>query len=533
MSPTLIQGPLPSRMGSRPSVGRRGSSETAQFNHNILASSPIPSKDGLGRTPPPLPLRGGSPSVLSGREGSTFSRRGEGVSSPPPAELELFAHHCRLFYFSSDASPDCSSAEFISKTLAKLPPAHRAAYTRVQSRLRSQAHLHHLRVRISSFHALMSSTVANGSLSLPARSELTGARGKTERLERLRTFIHTWHASSAGPLEPFFRGLWSVLRVQSRGPPSAGGGGPKRVVWEVDDAVFLESGGPEFMHEAVTIIKGVLGFEDQPLTTPPKLRRITTLPRDQSNRARTFSDPFTDRPRPAVVAAAAQVQRERKPSARGPAPQPPPSRRRPAQPASPLDSPIRDEPGPSSPLLPVTPDPSGSLVGPARPEDRDLLLPSGLTSPRSPLSAESTDDEEFNEDDAAAEEADLNRPRFRLWVFPAHIDDEEAERLMGLFPASVHRGRGGKNMDARFPLTRPGRALKDLELGTGFDTPWQTIAVDDIEVQVPKIEAEDEAGVIRSGTGRIWAGSYDRQPGWPGGGWFRFKRWWRRLFGRA
>lgn len=88
----------------------------------------------------------------------------------------------------------------------------------------------------------MSSTVANGSLSVPARSELTGTRGKTERLERLRSFVHTWHASSAGPLEPFFRGLWSVLRVQSRGPPSVGGAGPKRAVWEVDDAVFLESG---------------------------------------------------------------------------------------------------------------------------------------------------------------------------------------------------------------------------------------------------------------------------------------------------
>ncbi|TXT15983.1 hypothetical protein VHUM_00486 [Vanrija humicola] len=497
-------------MPSRPYEGRRASSETTQFNHNILATAPIPSKDGLGRTPPPLPLRGGSPSVLSGREGSTFTRRGEGVSSPPPAELELFAHHCRMFYFSS-GSPDDSSAEFISKTLAKLPPAHRAAYTRVQSRLRSQAHLHHLRVRVSSFHALMSSTAANGSLSVPARSELTGTRGKAERLERLRSFIHTWHASSAGPLEPFFRGLWSVLRVQSRGPPSAGGAGPKRAVWEVDDAVFLESGGPEFMHEAVTIIKGVLGFEDQPLTTPPKLRRVSTLPRgDPTNRARTFSDPFTDRPKPSA-AATAQAQRERKPSARGPAPQPPPSRRRPAAPVSPLDSPIRDN----------------------EPEDRELLLPHGQGSPLSRLSAESTDDEELNEDDVAAEEADLNRPRFRLWVFPAHIDDEEAERLMGLFPASVYRGRSGKNMDARFPLTRPGRALKDLELGTGFDSPWQTITVDDVQVQVPKIEAEDEAGVIRSGTGRIWIGAEDRQPGWPGGGWFRFKRWWRRLFGRG
>ncbi len=32
------------------------------------------------------------------------------------------------------------------------------------------------------------------------------------------------------------------------------------------------------MHEAVTMLKGVMGFTDQPLTSPPKLRRIRTIP---------------------------------------------------------------------------------------------------------------------------------------------------------------------------------------------------------------------------------------------------------------
>lgn len=176
---------------------------------------------------------------MSGREGSTFTRRGETVQSPPPAELELFAYHCRVFYF--HPAPPEDSANFISRTLAALPPAHRAAYTRVQSTLRAQAHLHHLRVRISSFHALMSATTENSGLSLPARSELTARRARAERADRLGLFIRTW-GGSAGALEPFFRGLWSVLRVQSRGAANRGGAGVKCVVWEVDDAVFLESG---------------------------------------------------------------------------------------------------------------------------------------------------------------------------------------------------------------------------------------------------------------------------------------------------
>lgn len=154
-------------------------------------------------------------------------------------ELELFTYHCRLFYFS--AAPADESANYISKTLAALPPAHRAAYTRIQSQLRAQAHLHHLRVRISSFHALMAATAPNSGLSLPARSELAGARAQAERADRLSHFVRTW-GGSAGALEPFFRGLYSALRLQSRGPPARGGAGPRRVVWEIDDALFLESG---------------------------------------------------------------------------------------------------------------------------------------------------------------------------------------------------------------------------------------------------------------------------------------------------
>lgn len=47
-------------------------------------------------------------------------------------------------------------------------------------------------------------------------------------------------ASTPGT-HPFFEGLYGVLRLQSTGEAS-GGAGPWRIEWEVDDAVFLESG---------------------------------------------------------------------------------------------------------------------------------------------------------------------------------------------------------------------------------------------------------------------------------------------------
>ncbi|CAK9784588.1 hypothetical protein CC85DRAFT_299945 [Cutaneotrichosporon oleaginosum] len=500
----------PSRAAPRRQSARRDSAETtgrAGQARQILSPVPVTMAQ-KGLTPPPLPSRGPSPSVFSGREGSTYSRRNETITSPPPEGLELFAHHCRLFFFST--TPPEASQAYISATLAKLPPAHRAAYTRVQSQLRSEAHLHHLRVRISSFHALLSSTISNGSLSLPARSDLGSARARSERAERLDHFIRTWGTSSTGPQLPFFRGLWGALRVQSRGP-SCGGAGVRRVVWEIDDAVFLESGGPEFMSEAVAVLKGILGFEDQPLSTPPKLRRVIpgpSTPDDNDSRARAGSDPFTDK-----RTLGAPAPQPRKTSGRGPAPPPPPSRRK--------ASPNLDDAPSSPPLSPNSPGDREALLGGAS------RSPLGLTA----MVADDKDSIDSRSFDLGEEEADLNRPRFRLWTFPAHIADDEAESLMALFPRFV-----GRTVDPRIKASTPAPRDKDLELGlvSGVASDvWSTLSVDGIEVRTPRPEREDEAGVVRCGTGRMWAGGADRRAGWEGGTWFRFKRWWRRLFGLA
>jgi len=118
--------------------------------------------------------------------------------------------------------------------------------------------------------------------------------------------------------KPFFEGLWAVMRLQVI-PESLGGAGRSRIEWELDDAVFKEAAGKEFMLEAVDVLKGVLGFEESTPSRPPSLynskdsylsalharSQSTPLPSDQNlsqpinvqpKRARAPSDPFLDTP---------------------------------------------------------------------------------------------------------------------------------------------------------------------------------------------------------------------------------------------
>ena len=203
------------------------------------------------------------------------------------------------------------------------------------------------------------------------------------------------------------------------------------------------------MQEAVTILKGVLGFTDQPLTSAPRVR----------------------------IADDQEILRDT--TRKRPPPPPPPARRS-----------------------------SSESVSDYQP----LLKGRSNSNESNPSAAEAN----------AAEEADLNLPRFRLWTFPAHIDDQEAASLAALFPKSLAQGR-----DSRLPLVRPGRGGRGGEEGT-----WKLIQVDGREVaRTPEVDSEAQEGVLRQGTGRMWAGQEDREEGWQGSGWFRFIRWWKRLFG--
>ncbi|WWC88439.1 uncharacterized protein L201_003350 [Kwoniella dendrophila CBS 6074] len=459
----------PARVRSPPiTPGSRSQSRTGQWSRRGSNESNLPPptiRQGSDHRKTPLP------SVYSGREG--ISHRAEGIKSPNPA-------HCRLFYFSP--SPPEDSASYISSTLAALPPSHRAAYTRLQSSLRSLAHLHHLRLRISSFHALISSTIRSASLTPLARQDLISSKAKTERYEKASKFISTWCTSKTGGVEPFFRGLWGTLRAQSRGDASRGGGGSTRIVWEIDDAVFLESG----------------SYSEAQARRPPRphygdQEELANSPPD--SRSRAISDPFIDS----------------RPRRRGPAPPPPPSRRHPPT----IPNPLQREYTSSQ----ESPDGTPQLS-----EDRVHLLTLSDNSDDGNLATDPLVDDDEN--DVAAEEVELNKPRFRLWIFPSHISDQEAEQLKSLFPRFIS-AKG----DIRFPFVRPGRGVKAMEEAT-----WDAIAVGNIDdtepkvIRVPKVEIEDEEGVARCGTGRMWVGTEPRRSGWSGNGWYRFKRWWRKLF---
>lgn len=91
-----------------------------------------------------------------------------------------------------------------------------------------------------------------------------------------------------------------------------------------------------------------------------------------------------------------------------------------------------------------------------------------------------------------ADESGLNQPR--LWVFPAHMDNQEAEDLLVILP-SLSRG---KRKDAKFPTASLEDGLTTVE-----------------------------------GTGRMWIGIDPRDAGWEGSRWFRLKRWIRAWFGMA
>lgn len=169
----------------------------------------------------------------------------------------------------------------------------------------------------------------------------------------------------------------------------------------------------------------------------------------------------------------------------------------------------------------------------ARSRSNGTNISGGLYDPDSVIVDDDPyEDEYMADDDIAAEEADLNKPRLRLWTFPAHIKNDEIEALLGLFPSFVGRSIGSART-ARFPLARPGN--RDLE--AGGKTGWQTIRVDNAQtgetqvVHVPPEIGEEDEGVVRFGHGRMWVGPEVRMSGWDGSLWFRFKRWFRRLFG--
>ena len=64
--------------------------------------------------------------------------------------------------------------------------------------------------------------------------------------------------------------LWAIMRLQVVSE-QLGGAGANRIDWELDDAVFKESAGKDFMLEAIDVLKGVIHRYRQsslPFTNP-------------------------------------------------------------------------------------------------------------------------------------------------------------------------------------------------------------------------------------------------------------------------
>jgi hypothetical protein len=144
----------------------------------------------------------------------------------------------------------------MTQTLATLPSSQRAAYSRVQAAIRSSFHAEAAARRNAEFRARMAAVQAGASLAPHARADPHSLVARKERYERLEKFIANWCTTGMPGTKPFFEGLWAVMRLQVV-PENLGGAGGRRIEWEIDDSVFKEAAGKDFMFEAVDVFKGV------------------------------------------------------------------------------------------------------------------------------------------------------------------------------------------------------------------------------------------------------------------------------------
>lgn len=132
------------------------------------------------------------------------------------------------------------SGRIMTQTLATLPPAQRAPFSRLQASIRSAYHANVNARKAAEFQAHLSATQPGGSLMPHARADPHGAVARKERYERFDRFVRTWCTMGMPGTKPFFEALWAVMRLQVV-PENLGGAGPYRIEWEFDDAVFKEA----------------------------------------------------------------------------------------------------------------------------------------------------------------------------------------------------------------------------------------------------------------------------------------------------
>ena len=128
----------------------------------------------------------------------------------------------------------------MTQTLTSSPPGDRAQYVRIQARIRAAFHAHAAARRRAEFQAHINATAPGGSLMPHCRANPDGPSARDERKEHLDRFIKAWCNVGMPGARPFFEGLWAIMRLQLV-PEKLGGAGRRRILWEFDDAVFMES----------------------------------------------------------------------------------------------------------------------------------------------------------------------------------------------------------------------------------------------------------------------------------------------------
>ncbi|RDX55053.1 hypothetical protein OH76DRAFT_1478532 [Lentinus brumalis] len=411
------------------------------------------------------------------------------------SELEEFSEHCRAWYESLTLATDWSrqlkcdryyqqddnAGRVMTQTLATLPPSQRAPFARLQASIRSAYHASVSARRDAEFKAHLNATKPGGSLMPHSRADPKGPLAKKERYERLERFIRTWCTMGMPGTKPFFQGLWAVMRLQVI-PQELGGAGPYRIEWEIDDAVFKESGGKDFMLEAIDVLKGVLAFED---TT--SLSRTTST----TSSATTFPS-FTPLSPIHSRSQSQPLPSELTPTARSQKPPPIASTTQTRRPRAPSD-PFLDTPTLSTSY-------SSARTGTSHLSTSGSSATDEPVTPTTPLA---------DVDDLFAPAPRPNRDfcdsdgYLRTWTAP-DLPNPEFLSLLTLFPPFIAR-----EALPRFSATSASRRLADVEEGP---------------------DEEEGRKEIRVGTGTMWLGPKRRADGWQGGWWTRFRMWLARVF---
>ncbi|EJU04184.1 hypothetical protein DACRYDRAFT_93585 [Dacryopinax primogenitus] len=198
----------------------------------------------------------------------------------------------------------------MNSILSNLPPSQRARFTRIQASIRAQFHADRTLALQSAMLALLSSTVPLHSLTPLSRARPQSKAAQKEREGKFSAFLREWAKTmdTLPGVRKFLEGLYCTLRLMARSEHQGGAGG-YRVEWELDDAVFMESAGEEFMRDAITMLKGILGFSDTLPANEPNasvddtsLVDIALPPPPVLGRNRSSSDPFTDPSTPPLSA---------------------------------------------------------------------------------------------------------------------------------------------------------------------------------------------------------------------------------------